>query len=116
MDREISGEDRSQFITKAPSGWVIVDRSLNKIRGYYLSGLGKGVIVARDQEAGCRLLKLKHSLTDRSATLPAENIIGRQYLQELRLSQFNTASRMIRGRDIQWIPEQIYCRIGGNLG
>ena len=78
--------------------------------------LGEGLILASDTSAGLELMKIKYSKVDK-AVLPGENHFGTNFLGENGFTLSDTkGTRMILGQEINWKPEHIYSRIGGNFG
>lgn len=61
-------------------------------------------------------MKIKYSKIDK-ASLPSDNIMGIEFLKYNRfIETTKKVSRMILGKDINWKPNKIYSRIGGNFG
>ena len=88
----------------------------NNIQGFFIPNLGEGPIFALTTDAGKELMRFKYSTIDK-ATLPDENQAGIEFIKELGFIETNTiGKRMILGSDIEWKPEMIYSRIGGNFG
>ena len=81
-----------------------------------MPGLGEGLIYASTAEAGLELIKIKYSKVNR-AVLPGENPSGTNFLRQNGFTLSDTkGTRMILGQEIDWKPEHIYSRIGGNFG
>lgn len=115
LDTYISGENREKFI-KNYLVKSVVHISKNEIDGFYIPNLGEGPVFALTPDAGRELMRYKYSTIDK-ATIPSENQAGVEFMKELGFSRTNmTGKRMILGHDIEWKPEMIYSRIGGNLG
>jgi len=114
MDLFVSGEDRSRLLSKyLNEALVFLDHG--QPDGFYLPGLGEGLILADTKQAGIELMKVKHGRADK-AVLPMENLTGISFLKEHGFIETLRAKRMVLGPDIPWHPERIYARIGGNLG
>lgn len=115
LDEKISGENRRSLIVDyLQNTHVYVEN--NSIIGFYMPGLGEGLIFASTTEAGLELMKIKYSKVDK-AVLPVENLIGNDFLTHNGFALSGTkGTRMILGQEIGWKPEQIYSRIGGNFG
>ncbi|OFX90089.1 MAG: hypothetical protein A2W99_17335 [Bacteroidetes bacterium GWF2_33_16] len=115
LDKYISGENRENLL----KGYLIksfVHINNNVIDGFYIPDLGEGPIFAITIDAGKELMRFKYSTIDK-ATLPDENQAGIEFIKELGFIETNTiGKRMILGSDIEWKPEMIYSRIGGNFG
>jgi len=61
-------------------------------------------------------MKSKYAVNDR-AVLPAENDAGISFLEQNGFVKTSVrGTRMAYGEDIQWIPDKIFSRIGGNIG
>lgn len=117
LDFDISGEYREHMITKfLTTGWIYHDSRNGKLSGYFLPDLGDGVILARNDLAGIELLKLKHSLKKCKTVLPDENKDGQKFLTDNGFELQNTAKRMVWGDEVNWIPQGVFCRIGGFYG
>jgi GNAT superfamily N-acetyltransferase len=114
LDRRLSGEDRSILLVPTLRSSYVCRRS-GTIVGYYLPGLGEGLIVAEDDEAGRELMRLKYS-TSRKGVLPVQNVGGMDFLRENRFVETRRVKRMVLGAELRWHPERLYSRIGGNLG
>ena len=78
--------------------------------------LREGLIVADTSNAGLELMKMKYSRSDQAA-IPEENKTGIDYLLKNGFIITNKkVTRMVKGNDINWIPQKIFSRIGGNFG
>jgi GNAT superfamily N-acetyltransferase len=114
LDKKISGEDRSVLFTaKLPDSYIYLTDG--RASGFYLPGLGEGLIIADNSEAGINLLNLKCS-GFKSCTLPCENTEAIVFLQDHGYIETKRVKRMISGPEFLWHPENIYSRIGGNFG
>ena len=115
LDRKVSGEDRGALI----SGFInksVVFLANGEVKGFYLPGLGEGPVVAGPNEAGLELLKVKHATIDKAA-LPADNKIAIKFLEQNGFERTSfKGTRMVLGREIEWVPEKVFSRIGGNFG
>jgi GNAT superfamily N-acetyltransferase len=115
MDRKISGETRASLISDYLDNSIVFTEN-NELKGYYLTNLREGLIVADSEEAGLELMKVKYSKVDK-AVLPSDNITGIEFLKRNGFAEADTkGTRMILGSDIDWKPKKIYSRIGGNFG
>jgi len=115
MDRKISGEDRRILLDEYMSVTKVYVNN-NKVEGYYIPRLKQGPIYAEIREAGLALMQLKYADTD-IAVIPQENNFALEYLIQNGFTDAGRkATRMIYGDDIDWEPDKIYGRIGGNLG
>lgn len=114
LDQTASGENRSNLLTDELNNCYVYLKK-GRTLGYYLPGLGEGLIIANDNTAGIELMKLKYSITSKGS-LPAENKDGIKFLKDNGFRETKTVKRMIWGKEFLWHPVQIYSRIGGNLG
>ena len=115
LDTYISGENREILLKEYLKNSFVFIRN-KVIEGFYIQGLGDGPILSLRVEAGRELMRFKYSNADK-ATIPAENKVGIEFLRENGFVPANTTGRrMILGHDIEWKPEMIYSRIGGNFG
>jgi GNAT superfamily N-acetyltransferase len=115
LDRHITGESRENLLVDYLSkSFVYLNRNI--IEGYYIPNLKEGPIYAAHEKAGIELMKIKYATADK-AVLPAENIAAISFLKQNGFIETNTkGTRMILGELINWRPEMVYSRIGGNLG
>jgi GNAT superfamily N-acetyltransferase len=115
LDLQITGEDRRQLLADyLNNAYVFIENS--SIKGLYLPELGEGPILADNENAGIELMKKKYAAVDK-AVLPSDNKAGIEFLlgNGFELSA-TKGTRMIKGKDIQWFPQKIFSRIGGNYG
>lgn len=115
LDHKITAEDRSPLLSDyLKNTLVFVENSSTK--GFYMPGLGEGLIIADTINAGLELMKVKYSRSDK-AVLPSDNQSGIYFLLQNGFIMTDTkGTRMIRGKDIEWMPQKIFSRIGGNYG
>jgi GNAT superfamily N-acetyltransferase len=115
LDQKVTGENREKLIMEhLKDASVYIDNST--IQGFYLPKLKEGPIIAENEKAGLALMELKYSGPDK-AVLPSDNKAGIRFLDEHGFVKSDKkGTRMIRGKDIDWKPENIYSRIGGNFG
>lgn len=115
LDKKISGENRAPLIK------MYLDNSLvyldnKKIKGLYLPDLGEGLIIADVPLAGLALMKVKYSNAE-VAVIPCENKVGIDFLKKNGFVVCGIkGKRMLFGKKLNWNPEGIYSRIGGNYG
>ncbi|RPH31727.1 MAG: N-acetyltransferase [Bacteroidales bacterium] len=115
LDAYISGENREKLLKNyLNKSSVFISNKV--IDGFYIPGLGEGPIMALTINAAKELMRHKYSTVDK-ATIPSENQVGIELIKEFGFIETNTiGKRMILGKDIEWKPEMIYSRIGGNFG
>ena len=115
LDKEISGENRSKLL-KDYLGNSLVYIENNRVSGYYVPALKDGLICAERNDVGIELMKTKFCDSEK-ATLPSDNIAGIDFLKQNGFVESGVkGTRMILGKDIDWHPEKIFNRIGGNFG
>ncbi len=115
LDKLISGEQREQLIKEYLDNSMIYVEN-KEVKGYYLPDLGEGLIFAVTDNAGLELMKIKYSMIDK-AVLPSDNVAGTDFLKHNGFIETDTkGTRMILGKNIDWKPEKIFSRIGGNYG
>ena len=114
FDRLISGENRLPHLEQYLNNAFVYDNN-NEVEGYYLPELGEGLIIADGDCAGIELLKL-HLKQRTHVVFPIENKVAQQFLQQIGFEEVKEVKRMRLGskRDVKF--ENIYSRIGGNVG
>jgi GNAT superfamily N-acetyltransferase len=117
LDERITGETRKPLLEKFfPTGWVYSVSSSDEIKGFYLPGLGAGLILAADNGAGLALLHLKLCRTDSPAVVPEGNASAVRFLLENGFTQYLKAPRMALGKERDWKPNGVFGRAGGYCG
>jgi GNAT superfamily N-acetyltransferase len=117
LDREVTGEDRFQFIERFFStGWVYTTDTSASITGFYLPDLGRGLIMARNADAGIELMKLQLNRGMTTAIVPSANTIVQEFLISEGFQKYRSAPRMILGKDVNWQPTMLYNRATGYCG
>ncbi len=115
LDREVSGEDRSWFLSRCLENGVLFVRN-GLVEGFFLPECGEGIIFALNEEAGIALLERKAA----SMTVFSVPEQSRKALAWLEQSGFSLREmivvRMVHGPALLWKPECYYSRLGGNLG
>lgn len=114
MDERVSGEKRSWLLRPHLHNARLIIES-NTLQGFYLPSLGDGLIIANTPDAGQALVQLKCS-SDVKIMLPVDNTAGLKFLTDSGYTQYLTGTRMWLGDPLQWHPEKLFNRIGGNLG
>lgn len=114
LDYNASGENRIQLIEpNLTECFVYLNGEI--VEGFYLPTLGEGMIVANSNIAGIELMKLRMTTKDNIA-FPIENKEAADFLHQNNYKEYKTAKRMRLGIKRAWQPQNIYNRIGGNLG
>jgi GNAT superfamily N-acetyltransferase len=114
LDKATSGEDRLFHLEEhLQKGFVCGDNGT--LKGFYLPSFGDGLIVAGDSSAGLALLKF-HLASGDMAVFPKDNLIATTYLYENGNKEVSTGKRMRLGEKRPVKFDNIYNRIGGNLG
>jgi GNAT superfamily N-acetyltransferase len=114
IDRRVSGENRMFRIEQHLETGYVYHKD-NVIEGYYLPTFGEGLIIADTSSAGIELMRLRLSKNG-TACFPANNLSALDYLYQLNYKEYKIAKRMRLGMKRSWHPENIYNRIGGNIG
>jgi GNAT superfamily N-acetyltransferase len=116
LDREANGENRTHFIDKYYETGLGYFNDENELLGVYLPDFGRGLVLARDEQAGIELLKLKHSKKGKRTLLPIDNLAGIDFFEKMGLKKGDKCSRMILGKENKWKPEYIYSYGSGYCG
>jgi hypothetical protein len=117
LDREVTGEDRFQFIKRFFSaGWIYTTDTSADITGFYLPDLGGGLIIARGVNAGLELMRLRLNRDKTTSVVPATNTIARKFLTSQGFQEYRTSPRMILGNKVNWQPTMMYNRATGYCG
>lgn len=112
----LTGEKRDMLLEPHLAQGIFYARN-SKLEAFYLPTCGEGHILADNSTAGIEMLKIKLSThNNQKFVLPALNNSGISFLKQYGFQPYQTAKRMYRGKRIQWFPDKIYSRIGGNVG
>jgi GNAT superfamily N-acetyltransferase len=114
LDKFVSGENRARLLELHLEGAKIIVES-GEVVGVFLRELGEGLVIALSEQAGEYLLGLKHSNIS-YASFPMENEAAAKFLLNHGFVEFRKAIRMYYGEKINWQPDKLFGRIGGNLG
>jgi GNAT superfamily N-acetyltransferase len=114
LDIETAGEERFFHLEPHLPGSFVYLKD-GKVEGFFLPALGEGLITASTANAGIELMKFRLKKMDHVA-IPSENVAGIEFLHQNNFREFKTAKRMRFGLKRNWKPQNIYNRIGGNLG
>jgi GNAT superfamily N-acetyltransferase len=116
LDRLVTGEERLKFLERFfPTGWVC-ESSAGSVNGFYLPDFGGGLIIARNEEAGSVLMKLRIGRGKKTAVIPNSNTCARDFLVSEGFQEYRTSPRMILGEKIIWQPGYMYNRATGYCG
>lgn len=114
LDKMASGENRELLMDDhLLSAYMYITD--NQLRGFYLPSLGEGLIIAVDRIAGWELLKFRNQQATK-VVVPVENINAIALATEQGFKDVRHAKRMAWGATIEWKPQMLWNRIGGNLG
>lgn len=116
LDQQITGEIRPKLLKRLiPGTFVYKDQGV--LQGCLYAGMGEGLILADNFKAGTSLLAF-HLLEPKPLAIPAQNIQLQHFLFDhgFSLDTHRQVCRMIYGNPVDWKPEKIFGRIGGNLG
>jgi ribosomal protein S18 acetylase RimI-like enzyme len=117
LDREVTGEDRFQFIKRFFStGCIYAPDTFARISGFFLPDFGGGLIIARNSAAGLELMKVRLNRGKTTAVVPATNTIAREFLTSEGFQEYRTSPRMILGNKVNWQPAMMYNRATGYCG
>jgi Acetyltransferase (GNAT) family len=114
LDRQVSGEERMHHTAHYLNDGFLY-RAGSITEGFYLPGFGEGLIIANTVNAGTALMKMR-LLSKTNASFPVGNKEAAALLYQYNYREFRSAKRMRLGKERTWQPENIYSRIGGNLG
>ncbi|MFT3911673.1 MAG: GNAT family N-acetyltransferase [Ferruginibacter sp.] len=114
LDKQVSGEDRMFHLDQwLADSYVYLHK--NTVEGFYLPAFGEGLIYATNKIAGTELMKYRF-VTKQNIVFPVDNVHATEFMYNNNYKEFRVAKRMILGKKRNWQPENIYSRIGGNLG
>lgn len=114
LDFEITKEYRHNMLKRyISSGYGYFHRDTKQLRGYFLPEPGEGTVIARDNEAGLKLLAFKHSLKSGRSVIPETNQEGIEFLISNGMEEFYKAARMFMGEKLDCKLSNVYSRIGG---
>lgn len=114
MDTAIFGENR--FDTLNPylaQAQVFIQN--NQVKGFYVPTFGEGLIIAETEEAGTELMKYRLK-SNGLCLFPMENAAATNFLEINNFSPLKRIKKMRLGEKIEWQPQNVYNRVGGNFG
>ncbi|TKC60189.1 GNAT family N-acetyltransferase [Pedobacter hiemivivus] len=114
LDKMTTGEERMMHLENSlENGFVYINN--HTIEGFYLPALGDGLIVANNSSAGLELLKL-HLKSNDKVSFPIDNLLATDFLHNNGFKEYDVAKHMRLGNIRSFKLENIYNRIGGNVG
>ncbi|TDE17555.1 GNAT family N-acetyltransferase [Dyadobacter psychrotolerans] len=114
LDKEISGECRQGILTDF-LGSAQVYVTGEDVQGFYIADWGDGPIIAKNNEAGLELLKLR-SQERMGAVIPDSNETALNFLKTHGFETYKTSRRMLLGKHKNWQPTGSFNWISGQLG
>jgi len=114
IDQTNSQENRGPMLREHVKTGLIYCHD-DTVEGYYLPGLGEGLIIANTTRAGIELMKLHLSVSNKIA-FPQDNINAVNFLYDKGFKEIRRAKRMRLGKARNVILSNIYNRIAGNIG
>lgn len=115
LDRRASGENREPIIRIYLNDCKLYIEN-DFLKGYYLPHLNEGLIVADNEQAGWELLNLKIATSEKVIIPEVNHSTINLLLNNGFADDGIKGKRMIFGEKLEWKPEMIFNRIGGNLG
>jgi GNAT superfamily N-acetyltransferase len=117
LDREISGEERFDFIERFLStAWIYTKETSDNIKGVYLPDFSNGLVIAKDTEAGLELMKLRLNQGKTNAIIPSANTCAKEFLLSQDFKEHRVVPRMVMGTETSWQPKMVYNRGSGYCG
>nr|MBC7612339.1 GNAT family N-acetyltransferase [Pseudopedobacter sp.] len=116
LDLLVTGEQRKHLLEPLlKKAFLYIEN--NKLTGYLLAGFGEGLIIAENPVAGTELMKL-NLLEEKTPVVHEENKTAIDFLllHGFSIDYSRVASRMYCGKKINWNPQCVFSRMGGNLG
>ena len=117
LDSNITAEARHPLLARcSDGGWVHVSPS-GDLDGYHLPGIGNGLVIASNDDAGLALMRHKLSMGARASVVPEANQVAADFLRSQGFVEALSAPRMaLGGTDVNWQPGHVYCRGSGWCG
>jgi len=113
-DAEVTGEDRRPFWEPLTEGGRIVDGP-GEPAGLWLPRFGEGLVLARSPEAGLPLIEARLAGATQ-LVVPEASALPRPLLEARGFAVTERARRMVLGPRLDRRPDQLWSRVGGNLG
>lgn len=116
LDAAATGEDRSAILQRfLPDSHVYLNEE-KEVEGFYMPGLGEGLVVANTPRGGTSLVRLREMQGNFYNVIPTQSGEALRYLHAEGYQYFRKAILMRYGEMKSWKPEMIYSRVGGYLG
>ncbi len=114
LDWNATGETREEILRSAlTSSRLLIQHG--QVSGYFMPGLGEGLVVARDRDSGIALLNERIRYSGR-VVFPAGNSHAIDTLSRSGFTEEKRLFRMHYGKPLLFRPEMVFSRIGGHLG
>jgi len=114
LDFEATGEKRTKMVESYLEECMVVDKG--EIEGFYMSNLGNGFIVARDNQTGHDLLNFRLKRSQKPIVVSDQNTEIIEYLLKNGFTEGHKIPRMVLGSEPKWHPGMIYSRAAGYCG
>ena len=114
LDRKISGEGRQATLDPHLKNAFVFHRN-DKVEGAFFPGLGNGLIIAENPEAGIELMKLRLQKLQ-FALCPLDNEAAVNFLTSQNYTPGKISRRMRIGPKRDWQPSGLYNRVSGQIG
>ncbi len=117
LDRTITGEERRPVLARCLDGGSVHVSPSGAVDGYYLPGIGNGLVIASNDGAGLALMRHKLSMGVQTSVVPEGNKVAAEFLHRQGFVEVFRAPRMALGSaDANWRPGHVYCRGSGFSG
>ena len=114
LDEEISGERREGILSDFFQS-ALVYLVGEEVHGFYIPDWGDGPVIAKNNEAGLELMKLRIQ-EKTSAVIPAANKSALAFLEKNGFGIYKMSRRMLLGQPKNWKPTRSFNWISGQLG
>jgi GNAT superfamily N-acetyltransferase len=116
LDHDTTGEYREHVLTPHLHG-AFVYLENGTFKGFTIPSLGEGLTLATTSQAGLSLM-IQNLQEEKRAALPVVNQAAVNFLLQngFEVDEQLAGVKMYRGRYVPWKPQQMYGRVGGNMG
>ena len=114
LDRKISGEGRQATLDNHLKDALVFCKN-DKVEGAFFPGLGNGLIIAENAEAGIELMK-RRLQNLQFALCPLDNEAAVNFLTLQSYTPGKISRRMRIGPKRDWQPSGLYNRVSGQVG